>query len=85
MLLPPTMRPLGHQSLRDFRTIRFREIEITEWAVEIHARSQHMRINNKNLLAFWTRNFYGLPHRNFLLIQFLVILLVELRDQKPKP
>jgi hypothetical protein len=48
--------------LADFGTVFFLKIEIAIRAVKIHSRPEHMRINDKNLLASWTRYFDSLTH-----------------------
>src|SRR5262245_58645340 len=49
--------------LTDLRTIFFREVEIAEWTMKIHTRSQHVWIDNENFPARWTGDFNGLTHR----------------------
>jgi hypothetical protein len=48
--------------LANFWTIFLRKIEITKRTMEIHARSQHMGIDDKNLFTGWTSYFNSLAH-----------------------
>jgi hypothetical protein len=52
--------------LADFWTVFFRKIETTKRAMKVHPGTQHVGINDKDLLASGTCHFDRLAHCSYL-------------------
>jgi hypothetical protein len=48
--------------LADLGTVLFRKIEVAVGAMKVHARPEHMGIDDKYFLTSWTCHFDGLTH-----------------------